>query len=289
MNVQQGRYLVGESFRTLRRHKGIMTLSILIMSLTLLVLAVFLLITENMINVVDRARDELDVYVYIDDGVPPYLVEQRHRALLAMPQIEEIHYISKDQALEEFRNELGEEADLLEALETNPLPASFRVRLKAPYRNPEDLAQFARTVSAMDGVEEVSYGAEFFERFSFFARVLLYVDVFLGIIVVLSAIFVISNTVRLTILTRRKTIEILKLVGATNLFIRTPFMIEGAVQGGLAALVSLSLLFAVHLVARNMLPDLTFLSGQTIALYVVVCTLLGSFGSFASLRRFLRL
>ena len=105
MSMQQSRYLVGESFRTLRHHKGIMTLSVLIMSLTLLVLAVFLLIMENMSQVVERARDELRVYVYLNDDVPPHLVEESHRAILAMGPVEEIHFISKAQALDHVRSD----------------------------------------------------------------------------------------------------------------------------------------------------------------------------------------
>lgn len=289
MNIQQGKYLVGESFRTLHHHKGIVTLSVLIMSLTLLVLSVFLLVTENMMRVVDNARDELVVYVYLHDGIAPYTVEQHHKKLLAMPEISEIHFISKDQALQEFRTELGDEAHILESLEANPLPASFRLTLKDEYRNPGDIEAFADKASALGSVEEVSYGKEFFDRFAALARIFVIIDIALGIIVVLSAIFVISNTVRLTILTRKKTIEILKLVGATNAFIRTPFVIEGAFQGGLAGALSLLLLFGVHTVVRNLIPGLTFLSTDTAVLYVLTCTLLGSVGSYMSLGRFLKL
>ena len=289
MSTQQTQYLVGESFRTLRHHKGIMLLSVLIMSLTLLVLAVFLLITENVTTLVDNARDELEVYVYLKDGVLPYQVEQNHKHLLAMPEVDEIHFISKAQALDDFKQELGDEAHILEALEANPLPASFKIRLKEANRNPADLEAFADKAAAFASVEEVAYGKEFLDRFATLARIFLVVDIALGIIVILSAIFVISNTVRLTILTRKKTIEILKLVGATNHFIRVPFVIEGSLQGGFAAVLSLLMLFGVHAVVQNFVPGLTFLGAGTIALYIVVCTTLGGFGSFASLGRFLKL
>ena len=115
------------------------------------------------------------------------------------------------------------------------------------------------------------------------------VDAVLGIIVVLSSVFIISNTVRLTILSRRSSIEILKLVGATNRFITTPFIIEGAFQGGLASIVSLGFLAIIFVLIRKMLPDLGFLPPEKIALYITTCILIGSLGSYAALRRFLRL
>jgi cell division transport system permease protein len=138
-------------------------------------------------------------------------------------------------------------------------------------------------------VEEVSYGKEFIEQFSAVSRGFLYVDLGLGIIVVLSSVFIISNTVRLTIMSRQKSIEVLKLVGATNRFITTPFVVEGAFQAGVASVVSLVLLYGIFLLMKGILPDLSFIQPGKIALYIVTCVLLGSIGSLASLRRHLRL
>ena len=189
----------------------------------------------------------------------------------------------------EFREELGDERSILEVLETNPLPASFRVTLKNEYRKKEAIERFAGAMRGSPAVEEVSYGKEFIEQFSTVSRGFLYVDLVLGFIVVLSSIFIISNTVRLTILSRQKSIEVLKLVGATNRFITMPFVIEGAFQAGVASLVSLGLLFGIYALTKGLLPDLVFLRPGKVALYVVTCILLGSIGSLASLRRHLKL
>jgi len=127
------------------------------------------------------------------------------------------------------------------------------------------------------------------EQFASIMQAFLYVDLVLGLIVIVSSIFIVANTVRLTILSRQKSIEVLKLVGATNRFITTPFVIEGAVQGGLAAIFSLALLLVIYLVLKGMLPDLAFLGPNKIGLYTITCILLGAVGSFASLRRHLKL
>lgn len=289
MKLQQAAYLVGESFRTLGRHKGVMTLSVIIMSLSLLVLAVFLLATDNMLALLDKTRQELKVYVYLEENLAQSQVEEINARLLALDAVAASVFISKGEAMDEFREELGEEGSILETLESNPLPASFKITLKPSFRDKEKAAAIAVTAAELAGVEEVNYGKDFLDRFSLLARIFMYVDLVLGIIVILSSVFIIANTVRLTILSRRSSIEILKLVGATNHFITTPFIIEGAFQGGLASIVSLAFLTGIFVLIRKMVPDLAFLPPDKIALYVVTCVLIGSLGSYAALRRFLSL
>lgn len=289
MTFQQGLYLVRESFKTLRRHKGIMTLSIMIMSFSLLVLAVFLLVTDNVLTVLDKTRAELKIYVYLEENLTSDDIEDTYRQLLSMESVESIVFVSKEQAMAEFEQVLGEDQFILESLETNPLPASFRVMLMDEDRNKTGFQSFAEDATAIGGVEEVNYGKEFIDRFSLLARVFVYVDIVLGSIVILSSVFIISNTVRLTILSREKSIEILKLVGATNHFIATPFIIEGAFQGGIASLVSLGLLAVIYVAAIEVIPGVAFLDPGKIAVYVLTCVVLGSIGSYAALRRFLKL
>lgn len=289
MTLQQGFYLVRESFKTLLRHKGIMSLSIVIMSLSLLVLAVFLLVTDNVLTVLDKTRAELKIYVYLEENLTTEDIERNYQQLFSMESVESVVFVSKQEAMAEFERELGEDQFILESLETNPLPASFRVTLLDQHRNKTDIQSFAEQAAAITGVEEVNYGKDFIDRFSLLARVFVYVDIALGCIVILSSVFIISNTVRLTILSREKSIEILKLVGATNRFITTPFIIEGAFQGGIASFVSLALLFGVYIAATRVIPDVAFLGAGKVALYVLTCVLLGSIGSYAALRRFLRL
>ena len=266
-----------------------MSLSVIIMSLTLLVLAVFLLVTDNLLAVLENTREELKVYVYLEEGLTNRDIEQSYKQLLSMNSVKSIVFVSKAEAMAEFENELGEDQFILESLETNPLPASFKITLQEEHRDRSAAQAFAEQAATMKGVEEVNYGKEFLDRFELIARVFLYVDIVLGFIVILSSVFIISNTVRLTILSRQRSIEILKLVGATDRFITTPFIIEGAFQGGLASLVSLALLSGIYLVVTKALPDVAFLDAGKISLYVLTCIFLGSIGSYAALRRFLKL
>jgi cell division transport system permease protein len=206
-----------------------------------------------------------------------------------MPEVESTVFISKSEAMQEFRSELGEDGSILESLESNPLPASFRITLRPPFRDKDNAERVAAAAVDLGGVEEVNYGRDFLDRFELLTRVFMSVNVVLGVIVLLSSVFIMSNTVRLTILSRRHSIEILKLVGATNRFITTPFIIEGACQSGVAAFVSLGFLGGIFMLIKKTLPDLTFLPMEKMFLYVVTCIVLGSIGSYAALRRFLHL
>ncbi|NIM19308.1 MAG: hypothetical protein GTO51_02905 [Candidatus Latescibacteria bacterium] len=288
MSVHQLLYLIKESFRTIKRHKGVTAISIIIMSLTLLILAVFLLVTDNMLMFMSQAREEMRIYVYLEDSLDRSVIEDYHRRILSMLEVEQVVFISKEEALLEFREELGEESDLLDALDTNPLPASFRIALKSAYKDKNKIELFASKVGGLEGVEEVRYGKDFLEKFSTIMKGFLYVDAFIGIVVILSTIFIISNAVRLSVVSRKRSIEILKLVGATNRFITTPFIFEGALQGGIASFIAMAMLFFIFLVGVKFLPELSFFSPEKAFAFILLCVLIGSAGSFTALRRFLR-
>jgi len=286
--IRKGIFLVQEAFRTIRRHKGVTSISVIIMSLSLLMLAVFLLATDNLLRLVDNAQRDTKMYVYLEDTVGQSGIETLHREILSMDEVEGTIFVSKVSALEDFRLQLEDDADLLDALEANPLPNAFWVTPRDERKNSKDLAYLAGNIMQLEGVEEVRYGKEFLDKFSSIVTAVYYVDLFVGLIVILSAIFIISNAVRLTVIGRRKSIEILRLVGATNRFITMPFIIEGAFQGGLAALVSLILLMGVTILVRQFVPDLGFFSAEKTFLFTLACVMIGSIGSFAALRRFLR-
>ncbi len=178
---------------------------------------------------------------------------------------------------------------MLSALRTNPLPNSFWVVPKAEFKNRDAMVVLAARIEEMKGVEEVRYGREFLDKFASIVSGIYTVDVVVGFIVILSAVFIIANAVRLTVISRRKTIEILKLVGATNPFIVAPFIIEGAFQGGVAAVLALLLLRVVTEVSSNVVSDIAFFSLEKAFVFMVTCVVIGAIGSFMALRRYLEM
>ena len=282
-------YIVDEALRTVKRHKGLTSISVIIMSLSLLMLAVFLLATDNLLKLVSEAQDEMKIYVYLQDSAGQETIDNLYRTILSQHEVSSLQFVSKEDALADFKTQLGEEADLIAALRANPLPNSFWVVPKAEFKTRESMVALAERFQELRGVEEVRYGKEFLDKFSTIVAAIYTVDLVVGVIVIMSAVFIIANAVRLTVISRRKTIEILKLVGATNPFILAPFIIEGAFQGGVAAVLSLLLLRAVTEVSRSAIPEISFFSVEKTVIYMVVCIGIGALGSFMALRRYLRM
>ncbi len=288
MRLNQLRYVLEESLTTMNRRRGANVLSTLIMGLSLLILGVFLLVTINVAAVIQKASEELRVYVYLKDGTDrPTQKEIRYR-LLAINGVENVTFVSRDEALMSFRRSLGNNRDMLDALDTNPLPDAFRVKVDPQDVRADFLERMARQVESWPGVEEVRYGQQWLERGERLVHGFYVTDLVIGVIIFLSVIFVIANTVRLTVVTRQKTIEIAKLVGATDSYVQIPFLIEGAVQGTVASLLAVGLLAAIFAFAKRYLPGILFLEGGGIAVFVAFCAFLGAVGSLGAMRRFLK-
>jgi cell division transport system permease protein len=282
-------YIVDESVLMLKRRGGATVLSVVIMGLSLLILIVFVLVTLNISDIIGRAGEELRVYVYLEDDIAAAASRDIQYRLLGMRGVEEVVFISRGEAMEHFREALGGDSDVLESLEENPLPDAYRMKLGSELYRSGILREMAEKIEQWEGIEDVRYGRRWFERGEELVRGFYMVDLGIGFIVFFSVVFVIANTVRLTILARRRTIDVLKYVGATNAYIQVPFVIEGALQGIFAALLAVGLLAAVFTLAKRYLPGLVFLGSGWVAGFVVFCALLGALGSFLAMRRFLKM
>jgi cell division transport system permease protein len=289
MNLRTAQYMIDEMMTNLGRRKGGNTIAVIIMGLSLLILVVFLMVTLNMASLINKTSEEMRLFVYLDDGLGQEVAQDIQRRLLGFRGIEEVSFISKDEALIDFREILGEESDLLDDLVENPLPDAFRVKPKQGYITSEFLASIAAATVDWEGVEEVRYGKKWFERGERLAKGIYIIDLAFGLIIFLSVIFVIYNTVRLTVLHRRTTIDVMKLVGATNAFIRVPFILEGALQGIAASLIAIALLTAIYTFSSKYLPGLVFMRYNALIGFVIFCAMLGAVGSYSAMRRFLKL
>jgi cell division transport system permease protein len=284
----QVHYLTRESLRSFYQMKGIAVISTLIMGIALLMLTMFTLLTVNLQAVAQVFQGEIEIVAFLEDGHKMTTIHELQQRLLEHPGVESVSYMSKTEALEEFKQQLGSDVDLLEVLEENPLPASMRLRLTEASRHSEKLELLAAWIREMESVEEVRYGDLWVQRLERYVQVFLLLDLIVGIVVAVSALFVISNTVRLTVLARARTIEIMRLVGATDWFIRTPFVVEGALQGGMAGSIAMLVLWAVHHYATRFVGPLIFYDGPQVAGFIALCAIVSALGSLTSLRRFLR-
>ena len=285
----QMRYLARESLAVFGRMKGMSVASTLIMSMALLMLAMFTLVTVNLQGVARSFRSEIEVRVFLKEKLGVEAIEGLRQRLLEHEGVQSVAFISKDAALEEFRAQLGKDRDLLEVLEENPLPPSLRITMREADRRSDKLQLLAGWLRELPEVDEVRYGDQWVQRLEEYVRVFMVLDLVVGGIVLVSALFVISNTVRLTVLARSRTIEVMRLVGATNWFIRLPFLMEGAVQGAVAGGLAMGVLWAAHHYAVRYVGPLAFYDPVQIAGFVLLCSGVCAMGSLTSLRRFLRL
>jgi len=282
-------YIIDESVLMLKRRKGATSLSVVIMGLSLLILVMFVLVTLNISGIIGKAGEELRVYAYLEDGLGSDASRDIQYRLLGMKGVEEVVFISREEALDNFGEALGSDSDVLEALEENPLPDAYRMKLGPEMYRSDILARMAEEIKQWEGIEDVLYGRRWFERGEKLVRGFYMTDLGIGLIVLFSVVFVISNTVRLTILSRRRAIDVMKLVGATNTYIQIPFVIEGALQGVFASLLAVGLLALIFTLAKRYLPGLVFFGTEWVAGFIVFCAVLGSLGSFLAMRRFLKM
>ena len=289
LNQAQLRYLAAESFAGFRRRKLTTGVTILIMASALLVLAALTLVTLNLGTVLESARGGLDLRVYLRDDVPQEDLAALRPRLLAIPGVDQVTWIDSEAALAEFSQQLGEDAPLLELLDRNPLPSSYHVTFTAGARDPASVRAIRDEVARWTEVSEILFNQDWvdaLERWTFRFQM---ASLVVGLLVFLAAIFVISNTVKLTIASSARIIQVQKLVGATNAFIRTPFLCEGMIQGFLAGVLAMTLLLVCGRLLGASLGGMVFFSVAQTAGFVAFCVLLGLLGSWAAMRKYLAL
>ncbi len=215
------------------------------------------------------------------------------------PLVEGVQFISSDLALEKFKKNFPELREILENLKSNPFPPSFETRLKDQASKPSEILNFLAEMKKRRGIEDVQFNREWVERMQSLSRLAKAIGFFLGGILILASFFIISNVIKLNVFARRNEIEILRLVGATNIFIRIPFLLEGMALGILGSLVSLALIFLLatlfplylgsSLGALQEVISLRHLSFSQCLQLLAGGVVIGFLGSLSSLSRFLRI
>lgn len=286
---------ITRALANLKQNWLISSITIGIISVCLFLVGGYLLITHNLQGAINAWKEEVTVNIYLRDGFPEADVQALQDRLSSLPEVYAVTYISKDQAFEEFTAMLGDNKGLIEGLDSNPLPASLRLIPSAAHRNYEGVRYILNALGDDPLVEEIQYGKEWLGRLD---KVLAFLHVGalgLGLALSLAAVFIISNTIKITVMARKEELDIMRLVGATEGFIRLPFFVEGIIQGLAGSMVSLGLLLALYrfLMTRNELPllkilhvdSLTFLPYLAIISILASGMLIGGLGSLASVGR----
>lgn len=282
-------YALKEGMRGLGRDRLQSFIAIGVTTASLFILGIFLLVTRNLQQIVDVAREKVEISAYLQEDLSKKDLENLQGKIKGFVGIKEVLYISKEDALEILKEDLGEDSDLLDALEINPLPPSFKISLHSSHKGSEEVGALAHQIEGFEGVVEVDFGEEWVERLDQWIQIFFIVDLTMGFLIGGASLFVIFNTILFTVFSKREEIEIMSLVGATEGFIRRPFLVAGSLYGllggGLAALLILGL---THL-ARTRLPEIASLEGEFLFGIVGFGLLLGLGGSSLSVRRFVKI
>ncbi|TES92308.1 MAG: ABC transporter permease [Candidatus Cloacimonadota bacterium] len=281
-------FILKEAFRGLSKNKLMAVVTFGVMFFSLFIFGLFLISTVNLFLLIHKAEEKVQITAFLQDDLSQDEIEVLKRDISSLMGVKEVIFVSKQEALEKFREELGEDSELLEALETNPLPASFDIKLYESFKDPDNLENLSNKVDAMIGIEEIKYGEEWVKILDRVIKILVGVDLILGIIISLSSIFVVANTIKLTVFARRDQIEIMELVGANNKFIIGPFLVEGIIEGFLAGAVASGLLFGIYIFFAARLGDFILLTRELFISVIIFGTILGYIGSHISVKRYLR-
>ena len=286
------RLVARETLLPFRRAPLLSALSITTIAFSLYVIGLFGLVAINLREALRSVEERVEVVAYLLRGTPPETIAQASQDIAAFPEVEGVTFVSEEEALRRARAELVEFRDAYRDLAVNPLPSSLEIRLKEGQRDAQSVSAVAERLNGFEFVEDVRYGREWVEKLDRLRNIAGFVGFTIGLAFAAVAVVIIGVTIRITILQRAREIMIMRLVGATNNFIRLPFLLEGALKGLLGGLLAALMAYASFLIFRNQselaISGLVFFQPVHIALGILFGVALGFFGSMVSVGRHLR-
>ena len=286
------RLLLREAFLAFRRAPLLSALSITTIGFSLYAVGLFALVAVNLREALRIVEQRVEVVAYLLRGTPAETIAQASQDIAAFPEVQRVTFVSEDEALKRARAELVEFRDAYRDLSVNPLPASLEIQLKEGFRDAEHTAAVADRLRGYGFIDDVRYGREWIEKLDRLRNIAGIVGLTIGLAFAAVAVVIIGVTIRITVLQRAREIAIMRLVGATNGFIRGPFLLEGAIKGLLGGLVAILLSYGTYLLFRGQIElattGIVFLRSAQLALGVVFGVAIGLGGSLVSVGRHLR-
>jgi cell division transport system permease protein len=272
-------------------------------AITLFIVGLFTVIVYDVMGIVNSIKSQVELAVYLEDGISSGLKDYIEQEIKSWEEVDSVKYVSKDQALERFK-EQNEGSDILKEIEGNPLPASFEITLKDPEKIDRVALRFYdKDGNYIEGVNDVIYGKNYVNKLFSITAIIGVITIIIIAVLLLAAIVLIFNTIRLSIYARRKEIEVMKLVGATNWFVRIPFLFEGFLEGFTGGIISIILLYftgnfllirAERLIVDTMrIKEMAIVGSGGVIIYVyiglaVLGGLIGLLSSGIALRKYVK-
>lgn len=290
-------YFVKRAVANMRQNTFVNVVTVGTITLALLIVALFLLVFVNLENAAESWSEKVQITVYFERELTPQDQNDLKGRITGLDGTARVNWVGKEEALKRFKGRLRGQETLLEGIRADILPTSFEITLKKDSRGSEAVEAYVTRLRGIPGMGEIQYGEEWVRRFNTFLTFMRVVGALLGGFLVLAVVFIVSNTIRLTIYARRDELEVMSLVGATRMFIKMPFLLEGLLQGLAGGLLSLLLLFATYelflhnsgnfLTFNPAAAGLAFLPPEYCIALFLSGGVLGIVGSLTALRRFI--
>ena len=279
------RLALREVYLTFTRAPLMAMLGVTTIAFSLFAFGLFGLVAINIKSALLEIEDRVELRAFLIDGAKDAQVEELMQGINKIPQVADVGYVSPDSALQRARVELEEFRDVMDAA---MLPGSVELRLKEGARDPETVQMISRQLQTYPVVEEVRYGREWVEKLYRIRNIAGITGSVLGSVFALVAIIIIGSTIRMAILARAEEIEIMRLVGATNHFVRLPYLIDGTLKGLAGGAIAAALAWtAVQLVSKHLMAA-QFFAAEQVMLGIAAGGVLGLVGSWLSVGRHLR-
>lgn len=286
------RLVTREALLSFRRAPLLSSLSVTTIAFSLFVIGLFGLVAINLRQALHGVEERVEVVAFMLRGTPPEVVATASEDISAFPEVSRVDYVSSEEALKRARASLVEFRDAYRDLDVNPLPPSLEIQLKEGFRTAEGVKAVAERLRGYDFVEDVRYGRDWIERLDRLRNIAGLVVLVIGLAFAVVAVVIIGTTIRMTVLQRASEIAIMRLVGASDWFVRGPFLLEGALKGLLGGLLAILLCYAGYLLLRSQtmasLSELVFFQPAQMAVIILFGVFMGLGGSLVSVGRHLR-
>ena len=294
MKLSTSEYCIKEVYTSFKRNIWMTLASIFTVVLSLFILGFFSIFILNLNIMADTLESQVQISVYLKDDLSQEEIDETKETLSKIEGLQDIKFTTREEAMKNFKERLGDQQFLLDALDdTNPLPDSFSLTVTSP----QQVKTIADTAAALDSVESASYSQDIINHLFNLTHLIRLIGIALIILLTGAAIFIISNTIRLTVFARRKEIAIMKYVGATDWFIRWPFLLEGICLGFIGGGLATIFLYIVYnqvtqeiyeaMAFFPLIPQHPFIDYISLAI-LVAGIIIGALGSTISLKRFLK-
>lgn len=283
-------YYFREFLRYLKTAKSAVFSSVIVIAIAVLLLGIYLTISINSVKLLKAIRDKVEIDVYLKEGLTQGEISKLMSEIKTIGGVKNITYISKEDAAKFFAEDFGE--DILEVFDHNPLPASLKINLYDEYKTIDRIEKISSEIQKYREVDDIVYAHKNLEIIERNSRSLVFLNLSLLVIIAFSSVFLAGNTIRLMIESKKETILIMKLIGASKETIRTPFIMEGFFQGLTGSLLAVIILhlFLSYFFSTYTNSDFSFSVVDTkfIILLIIFGALLGTLGSAVSIRKYLK-